>query len=72
MRDGPRHAGDRPTSPRWRSTDAADETLARGSARRPPEDAEPDTSERITLIEFLWEGRTGAQQVILVSREWLQ
>ena len=39
--------------------------------QRPPEDAEPDTSERITLIEFLWEGLTGAQQVILVSREWL-
>jgi hypothetical protein len=40
--------------------------------QRPPEDAEPDTSERITLIEFLWQGRTGAQQVILVSRQWLQ
>ena len=41
--------------------------------RRPEaEDADLNTSERITLIEFVWEGRTGAQQVILVSREWLQ
>jgi hypothetical protein len=39
---------------------------------RPPIDAEPDTSERITLIEFLWTGPTGEQPVILVSREWLQ
>jgi hypothetical protein len=35
-------------------------------------DVEPDTSERITLIEFVWSGATGAQLVILVSREWLQ
>jgi hypothetical protein len=40
--------------------------------QRPPDDDEPDTSERVTLIEFMWVGRTGAQQVILVSREWLQ
>ena len=45
---------------------------ARSHAAGSAEDAEPDTSERITLIEFLWEGRTGAQPVILVSREWLQ
>jgi hypothetical protein len=37
-----------------------------------PVGAEPDASERITLIEFMWQGTTGAQQVILVSREWLQ
>jgi hypothetical protein len=39
---------------------------------RPPADAEPDTSERITLIEFVWSGLTGSQPVIFVSREWLQ
>ena len=43
-----------------------------GRGRWAPDDAEPDTSERITLIDFLWEGQTGAQQVILISREWLQ
>jgi hypothetical protein len=36
------------------------------------EGVEPNTSERITLIEFRWQGQIGAQQVILVSREWLQ
>jgi hypothetical protein len=43
-----------------------------GPRRRPPETAEQNASERITLIEFLWEGPAGAQQVIFVSREWLQ
>jgi hypothetical protein len=38
----------------------------------PPDDAEPNTSERVTLIEFVWIGQTGEQPVILVSREWLQ
>ena len=32
---------------------------------------EPDTCERITLIEFLWTGAAGSQPVILVAREWL-
>ena len=44
-----------------------------GSAVRVrPADPEQDTSERITLSEFLWTGPTGDQPVILVSREWLQ
>jgi hypothetical protein len=33
---------------------------------------EPDTSERVTVIEFLWTGSRGAQPVILIAREWLQ
>jgi hypothetical protein len=37
-----------------------------------PRAADPNASERITLIEFMWHGQRGAQQVILVSREWLQ
>lgn len=53
---------------------AADHRRAAARARhgRVPEDAAPDATERITLIEFMWHGQTGAQQVILVSREWLQ
>jgi hypothetical protein len=45
-----------------------------GSRSQPPQfdEVEPDASERITLIEFLWTGPTGEQPVILVSREWLQ
>jgi hypothetical protein len=35
-------------------------------------DAEPETSQRVTLIEFTWVGARGAQPVIFVSREWLQ
>ena len=61
MRDGTRQLGDA------RRADArpADEV-------RPPAHPEPDISERITLIEFVWSGLTGTQPVILVSREWLQ
>jgi hypothetical protein len=33
---------------------------------------EPDISERVTVIEFLWTGSGGAQPVILITREWLQ
>ena len=55
----------------WRPRGPTD-VRSRQPRQRPPEDAEPDTSERITLIEFLWQGKAGAQQVILVSREWLQ
>lgn len=43
-----------------------------GSDDRWADDTEPETSERITLIEFTWFGLTGAQAVILVAREWLQ
>ena len=65
MRDETRQAIDR------RRAQALDEWLV--DVHGPEaEDTEPDVSERITLIEFLWRGRTGAQQVILVSREWLQ
>ena len=39
---------------------------------RSPAGVEPDTCERITLIEFLWEAATGEQPVIFVSRELLQ
>ncbi len=67
MRDGPRQAGGRHRA-RLEPEDGATDARSR-RLRRPPEDAEPDSSEPITLIEFLWEGRTGAQQVILVSRE---
>jgi KaiC/GvpD/RAD55 family RecA-like ATPase len=35
-------------------------------------DTEPETTERVTLIEFLWMGLTGAQPVIFVAHEWLQ
>ena len=42
------------------------------SEERPPSGAERDTSERVTLIEFMWSGLTGTQPVILISREWLQ
>jgi hypothetical protein len=27
--------------------------------------------ERVTLIEFMWPGRTGLQPVLYVDREWL-
>ena len=74
MRDGTRQAGVRrqaqaPVDPLddWHGVDAHPP-----SEERSPADAEPGTSERITLIEFRWSGLTGAQQVILVSREWLQ
>jgi hypothetical protein len=40
--------------------------------RRARHGAEPQASERITLIEFMWTGETGAQPVLLVEREWLQ
>ena len=61
MRDGMRQSGDAElTGGPW------------PNEARPPIDSEPDTSERITLIEFLWTGLTGDQPVILVSREWLQ
>jgi hypothetical protein len=40
--------------------------------RRPKKEPEPPTSERVTLIEFMWFGAAGAQPVILVEREWLQ
>ncbi len=79
MPDGTRQRGDR------RQADAFADWLVDGLTAddepvdgRPPrhrrrsDDVEPNASERITLIEFLWEGQTGAQQVILVSREWLQ
>ena len=65
MRDGPRQAD-------WVAARLTAEDAGSRRRGRPPENAEPDTSERITLIEFLWEGTRGAQQVILVSREWLQ
>ena len=78
MRDRTRQAGDH------RSAEALTDWLVeplvaddqpaadRARRRRIPEDVEPNNSERITLIEFMWQGQTGAQQVILVSREWLQ
>ena len=79
MRDGPRQAGDRQRAEflvdwlvdRLAAEDGATEGRSR-RRRRAPQDAEPNVSERITLIEFLWEETTGAQQVILISREWLQ
>ena len=40
--------------------------------RQQVDGAEPQASERITLIEFMWTGETGAQPVLLVEREWLQ
>jgi hypothetical protein len=60
---------------RDRMRQSSDRELTDGpwpSEARPPIDSEPDTSERITLIEFLWTGLTGDQPVILVSRELLQ
>jgi hypothetical protein len=57
----------------WLDADA--DQMAVGPLRRPrrPKKApEPPTSERVTLIEFMWFGAAGAQPVILVEREWLQ
>jgi hypothetical protein len=33
--------------------------------------AEPDRSERLTLIEFVWVETAGAQPVLFVAREFL-
>ena len=54
---------------------AVTEDLGEGQGRSDvgqPADSEPDSTERITLIEFTWMGVRGAQPVILVAREWLQ
>ena len=77
MRDRTRQAGDRavevifdwPVDP----LEADDQwAAARARHRSAPDDVASDASERITLIEFMWHGETGAQQVIFVSRQWLQ
>ena len=54
--------------------DGGDQGTGARSPGRPPVESppEPDTCERITLIEFLWTGSAGFQPVILVAREWLQ
>ena len=73
MRDGTRQADVRPRAQApVDPLDDCDGDAHPPSEERSPADAEPGTSERITLIEFMWSGLTGAQQVILVSREWLQ
>ena len=46
--------------------------VERSRRPQPLDDVEPDTCERITLIEFLWMAPTGEQPVIFVSRELLQ
>ena len=78
MRDRTRQAGDH--RPAEALTDwlvdphVADDgpASARAQRRHAPEDVESNACERITLIEFMWQGQTGAQQVVLVSRELLQ
>jgi hypothetical protein len=70
VRNSPRQTGDHGRA-RLEAEVGATDARSR-QPQSPPEDGEPDTSERVTVIEFLWQGRTGAQQVILVSREWLQ
>ena len=55
MRDGPRQPQATVREHRLEAEGRADgRSLAQPP--RPSEDAEPDTSERITLIEFLWRG----------------
>lgn len=44
----------------------------RASDRVQRDDAEPDVTEKITLIEFMWIGLRAAKPVIFVAREWLQ
>jgi hypothetical protein len=56
----------------WRPTELGTTEARSGASDWVPDDTEPVTSERITLIEFMWMGLRGAQPVILVSREWLQ
>jgi hypothetical protein len=80
VRDGSRHAGDRRPaeslgdgSVDWLDGEWQQPVGGRSGGRlRLLEEEEPCASERITLIEFQWEGQAGAQQVIFVSREWLQ
>ena len=83
MRDGTRQSdGRRPAKASvdglddWEAIDAVQTGDRLWGEERPAAEAEaetePDTSERIILIEFVWWGLTGSQPVILVSREWLQ
>ena len=76
MRDGTRQPGNRRQADAAEAFDWVDVDVPQSRPRTPgqlrPADGEPDATERITLIEFTWFGLTGAQPVILVSREWLQ
>jgi hypothetical protein len=56
----------------WLDADADQVPAPVRRPRRPKKAPEPATSERVTLIEFMWFGAAGAQPVILVEREWLQ
>jgi hypothetical protein len=56
----------------WLDADADQVPAPVRRPRRPKKAPEPPTSERVTLIEFMWFGAAGAQPVILVEREWLQ
>jgi hypothetical protein len=56
----------------WLEADAGQRADRVRRRCRPEKAAELPTSERVTLIEFMWIGAAGAQPVIFVDREWLQ